>query len=60
MSEMRNRCGLSEEWPAAEVIKAVKERVNRGEMGGQMVSKLYSYDFADNEDYQDIMRYAHI
>ena len=29
-------------------------------MGGRMISKLYSYDIAENERYQNIMRYAQI
>ena len=58
MAELRTRCGLDEQWPAQEVLKSVEQRVKKGEMGGRMISKLYSYDFAENERYQNIMRYA--
>ena len=58
MAELRTRCGLDEQWPMQEILKSVEQRVNKGEMGERMISKLYSYDFAENERYQNIMRYA--
>ena len=41
--------------PSASFINPAQRGNNNGP---RMISKIYSYDFAENDDYQKIMKYA--
>ncbi len=69
MKELRNRCKTNDDmpiqveaWTESEVMHKVDELQKSGvtsrRVSGKVISKLYSYDFADNERYQDILKYA--
>ena len=52
--------GETADWSLAEVLNEIQEIVKQDgkQAQGNIISKIYSYDFADNENYEEITKLA--
>jgi hypothetical protein len=52
--------GETADWSLAEVLDEIQELIKQDgkQAQGNMISKIYSYDFADNENYEEITKLA--
>jgi hypothetical protein len=52
--------GETADWSLVEVLDEIQEIIKQDgrQAQGNMISKIYSYDFADNKNYEEIMKLA--
>ena len=52
--------GDTADWSLGEVLDEIQEIIKQDgkQAQGNMISKIYSYDFADNENYEEITKLA--